>query len=149
MKTTIENRSDFACLLGHLMTERQLGLRALGRLAGVSHGLLSDIAAGRKCAGPQIAEQLADALQLNGSGRESFLLSAAATRKHDRLMKVGQDVSPEIVNHLPLLLADAGIPPQSVNTCTRSGNSLHIAVGDGRTLTLTAELKMGGPVKVE
>ena len=138
--TTDQYRTDFAAKLKNLTTARDLGLRELAKTAGMSHGLLCDILAARKCAGADIAAKLADAFKLAGADCEAFLLAAAGTRMHDKLMLVSRGVAPEIVNFLPLLLKDAGIDSQNIVECERSGNRLTITCGGGNTVTCTTKI---------
>jgi len=140
MQTALQFREKFGALLSGHLTKRGLGLRELARAASLSHGLVSDVKSGRKSAGADLAVKLADALHLEGQERESFLLAAAGTRTKDKLMKLSQGVAPELVNHLPLVLAAARIHPASVDNCQRTGNDLTLTLDDGSTVKATTQL---------
>lgn len=126
--TTAESRTNFAAKLTTLTTAQGLVLRALAKAARMSHGLLCDIMAARKSAGPDISVKLADALHLEGEPREEFLI-AAATRVHDRLLQLSQDVVPGIVN-FPAAGPHRGRHPAAVRSRVHPGRQ-H-AHGDAR-----------------
>ena len=148
MNTVSQFRIEFGIRLAQLLDARDLGLREFARAAGISHGLSCDIKSGRKCAGPEIAAKMADALSLVGEQRDTFLLAAAGTRMHDKLTNLSRGAAPEVVNHLPHVLVAAGVQPANIDSCVRDGNELTLVLNDGNTVTCTTTLlhRKGGVV---
>ncbi|MFM7740972.1 MAG: helix-turn-helix domain-containing protein, partial [Planctomycetota bacterium] len=89
-------RTDFGKHLKRLRTRRKLTQTHFKAACGVPASLVSAYEHGERSVGPEVAEKLADGLQLQGAERECFLIGAAKTRRKDRLIGDARHLPPEV-----------------------------------------------------
>ena len=109
-----ECRRNFGYHLKKLRKQRNLSQGDLKASSGVADSLISAFEHGDRAVGAEVATRLADALSLEGDERESFLLSAASTRRRDRLVEYARQLPPEIINYLPRVLSEAGVDLEAI-----------------------------------
>ena len=102
-------RTDFGKYMKRLRTGRKISQVSLQRTTGVAATLISAFEHGERSVGPEVAEKLADGLQLHADERERFLIGAAKTRRKDRLIGDARHLPPEVLNYVPKFLASVGI----------------------------------------
>ena len=102
-------RTDFGKHLKRLRTRRKLTQTHFKAVCGVPASLVSAYEHGERSVGPEVAEKLADGLQLQADERERFLIGAAKTRRKDRLIGEARHLPPEVLNYVPKFLTNLGI----------------------------------------
>ena len=102
-------RTNFGKHLKRLRTRRKLTQTHFKAVCGVPASLVSAYEHGERSVGPEVAEKLANGLQLQADERERFLIGAAKTRRKDRLIGEARHLPPEVLNYMPKFLTSVGI----------------------------------------
>lgn len=109
-------RTSFGKYLKRLRTERKYTQAYLQAVTKVAATLISAFEHGERAVGPEVAEKLAEGLELPDYERERFLIAAAKTRRKDRLMNEARHLPPEVLNYVPKMLPGLGIDPAQITS---------------------------------
>jgi len=117
MITTVQAREAFGAELKALRKARNWTLRGLEDLTGVTYTMICSIENCERTCSAALATKFADAFELSGNERERFLISAARTRRKDRLVEYARNLAPEIINFVPRTLANQGVKLDRIDSC--------------------------------
>ena len=105
----------FGAMLKRLRIEAGRSLRDLGHQADIPYSTIAVIESGRQSVTIELAERLADALEIED--RDSFLMKAVSTTKRERILPFARGYRAEILNGLAIYLAHAGIAVEDIAGC--------------------------------
>jgi transcriptional regulator with XRE-family HTH domain len=101
-------RRRFGSLLAQLRHQKSLTLVQLGEKINLSHSGITAIEKGHRAVGSNLATRLAEALDISGEAREEFMMMAAATCVHQRLVGSAQSADPFVVHYVVKALDRVG-----------------------------------------
>jgi transcriptional regulator with XRE-family HTH domain len=142
------SREAFGERLKDLRATAGLTLRELDALAGVAYSNICSIEHGERATGSITAYKLADALALQGTYREEFLLQAAGTRRKDKLVLEARELPAELLNFVPQALIKAGVNVGTISACHLNKQEASTSDLPSKRLTqsLGIELKSGNKI---
>jgi transcriptional regulator with XRE-family HTH domain len=125
---------QFKDLIKNKRTELNLTSKELSKLSRVSESLLSGLQSGTRRIGEKQAYRIASALGLEEDEHCKFVF-AAMNESTQRLLESSRSYPVEILNFLPTLLRNRGIPPDSILNSSALEERIEISLSNGKTLS--------------
>ena len=113
---------DFGEYVAELRKANGMGVVELAKAVHLTHPAIVAVESGQRAVGDDLAGRLLLALQVNECDREEFMLKAASTRIHRRLVGSANEAPPTLTHYLMKILGLQGVKMNEVKDAQTTSN---------------------------
>ena len=138
----MDGNNVFGRTLNKLRQERNLTVRELAKLSGISQPLVSNLQNGHRVVGEYTARKIGAALQLQSKELDDFIY-LAINQCTEKVLKAFQHYPAEILNLVAVELGSVGISPAKVARCVCRSNEdadATLYLHDGKSARINVEV---------